>query len=261
MVGPISTDEEVHPKLLGKCDSFFPKEINGCQGSETTTTADIPKTNPVAFTGQRMVKLEPGFKSSEGTNMLANKQPCMRKVIWQYEYYLKDHLGNTRVRFADLDLNGSISDDEVLGEHHYYAFGLEMEGAWNAPTNQSPNGDGEDNLYRYNGMERNEELGLDLAVFRSYDPAIGRWLQVDPKAEAFTWASPYNSMLNNPISNIDPLGDTTRVYSMEGVLLRTINDSHANQDHFLTSGAMKIIEGNLDGAGDDIAGSMFRELS
>ena len=116
--------------------------------------------------------------------------------------------------------------------------------------------------YRYNGIEHNEELGLDLAMFRSYDPAIGRWLQVDPKAEAFTWASPYNSMLNNPISNIDPLGDTTRVYNMNGEIVRTINDSHANQDHFLTSGAMGILNGaGLDGAGADLVGSAFRALS
>jgi len=154
-----------------------------------------------------MVKLEPGFKSPEGTNMLANTQPCTQQVIWQYEYYLKDHLGNTRVRFADLDLDGSISDDEVLGEHHYYAFGMEMEGAWNAPTNQSPNWDGEDNLYRYNGKELNTDLGLYDYGARYYDPAIARWTAVDNLSELAPDWTPYRYGFNNPILFIDPDGN------------------------------------------------------
>jgi uncharacterized protein RhaS with RHS repeats len=101
-----------------------------------------------------------------------------------------------------------------------------------------------------------------MAAFRTYDPAIGRWLQVDPKAEAFSWASQYNSMLNNPISNIDPLGDTTRVYNMEGVLQRTINDSHANQEHFLSDRNLGILGGaDLSDLDDDGVGSTFRNFS
>ena len=63
-----------------------------------------------------------------------------------------------------------------------------------------------DVLYRYNGIERNEELGLDLAFYRSYDPAIGRWLQVDPLAEAMPSMTPYRFGFNNPILWSDPLG-------------------------------------------------------
>ncbi|SER48416.1 hypothetical protein SAMN05444359_1573 [Neolewinella agarilytica] len=61
-------------------------------------------------------------------------------------------------------------------------------------------------------------------------------------------------MLNNPISNIDPLGDTTRIFNLEGILQRTINDSHANQEHFLTTGALDILGqvGFLDADGQGI---------
>src|SRR5690606_34949140 len=68
------------------------------------------------------------------------------------------------------------------------------------------------NRYLYNdGSERIDDLdlGVDMTKFRVLDPAIGRWWQVDPKAdfESLVSWTPYNSMLNNPINYNDPLGD------------------------------------------------------
>ena len=65
-----------------------------------------------------------------------------------------------------------------------------------------------ENNYLYNGIEKTSDFGLnwDMAVFRSYDAAIGRWMQVDPIAESMANWSPYNFGFNNPISFIDPLG-------------------------------------------------------
>ena len=67
-------------------------------------------------------------------------------------------------------------------------------------------GVGEENRYRYNGMERDDELGLDLALFRSYDPAIGRWLQVDPLAELAPDWTPYRFGFDNPVLWSDKSG-------------------------------------------------------
>jgi RHS repeat-associated protein len=41
---------------------------------------------------------------------------------------------------------------------------------------------------------------------RTYDPAVGRFLTVDPLAEKYPWVSPYAYCGNNPINRIDPNG-------------------------------------------------------
>lgn len=52
-----------------------------------------------------------------------------------------------------------------------------------------------------------------MAVFRSYESAICRWMQIDPK---YTYSqSAFSGFGNNPIVFIDILGDTTNYYDTE----------------------------------------------
>jgi len=39
---------------------------------------------------------------------------------WRHEYVITDHLGNTRLRFSDLDGNSQIDSTEILDEIAYY---------------------------------------------------------------------------------------------------------------------------------------------
>jgi RHS repeat-associated protein len=144
--------------------------------------------------------------------------------VWQYEYVLRDHLGNTRVTFQDgeskglpyldwetwemVDPNvgnvgyndGIVTAADIKQINHFYPFGLNMEGNWNGAAGN--------NKYQYNEKEWNDDFGLGLNDYgaRFYDPAAARWTSVDPLAEEYQRWSPYHYAKNNPIRYIDPNG-------------------------------------------------------
>ena len=149
---------------------------------------------------------------------------------FNYVFNYTDHLGNVRLSYArDPLVRNRI---KILEENHYYAFGLKHKN-YNvehldfdqfpetgveivpapAVANASYN-------YKYNGKELQEELGLNMYDYgaRNYDPAIGRWMNIDPLADNtnnFEF-SPYNYVKNNPLVFIDPNGEDWFYYKKTG---------------------------------------------
>jgi RHS repeat-associated protein len=124
-------------------------------------------------------------------------------ITLQYEFTIKDHLGNARITYSDKNNNGQVEvPSEIIQENHYYPFGMNMNGPWmNSNTDN-------DNPYQYNGKELEAFGGLNWNDYgaRWYDPAVGRFTTVDPLAGKYPSWSPYNYTLNNPIRYIDPDG-------------------------------------------------------
>ena len=124
------------------------------------------------------------------------------------EYILRDHLGNTRIMFSDLNQDQQVDALEILQENHYYPFGLNMEGEWCEPTN------GTEHLYQYNDKELNTDYGLGLNDYgaRWYDASIGRFSSIDRFAEDYYPMSNFGYAANAPMKFIDVNGDYIVLY-------------------------------------------------
>jgi RHS repeat-associated protein len=85
---------------------------------------------------------------------------------------------------------------QPLFDVDYYPFGL----TFNSYTS------GTKNNYLFNGVEQDQATGNYETMFRGYDPALGRFMQIDPLADFLPGINPYQFAFNNPISMGDPYG-------------------------------------------------------
>ena len=125
---------------------------------------------------------------------------------WRHEYVITDHLGNTRVRFSDLNGNNSIDSTELLSTHDYFSYGME----WKTGGYK----------YTYNGKEENLEHGLNSLDFgaRVQDPALGRFTSVDRFADKYTSLNGYGYAAGNPVKFVDVNGDSIKISFRPGFL-------------------------------------------
>ncbi|WP_108868904.1 RHS repeat domain-containing protein [Aquimarina aquimarini] len=120
---------------------------------------------------------------------------------YRYVYNYKDHLGNTRLSYTKND----AGTPEIVEESNYYPFGLTHKG-YNSSVSSLGNSTAQ--LLKFGGKEQQDELGLDWIdiTARNYDPALGRWMNIDPLADQMRRHSSYNYAFDNPIYFIDPDG-------------------------------------------------------
>jgi RHS repeat-associated protein len=138
--------------------------------------------------------------------------------------YVSNETPNIDVFFDNLQVTHTRG--VMLETDEFYSHGLKID----ALSYRSASG--MESKAKFNGIELNTDFDLNIGetFFRSHDPQIGRWWQIDPKpTEMF---SPYIAMNNNPILLSDPMGDTTWIYDRTGALSITINDNKKNQIHF-----------------------------
>ena len=127
---------------------------------------------------------------------------------YRYEYFMKDHLGNTRVAYAA----AAPGLPQVMEYQHYYPFGMQLEALGYNSGNELKNN------YLYNGKELQEDYNLNWYDYgaRFYDPVILRWTTVDPLAERYHSISSYTYCIDNPVLLIDPNGMEWFYYSVDG---------------------------------------------
>ena len=147
----------------------------------------------------------------------------------RYHYYLKDHLENTRITYYY-----SGSTPIVVQEVEYYPFGSLF-----SENNLDKN------KYLYNGKELNKEFFENYDYGRRfYDPELGRFHTVDPKATDYYFQSPYAYAANNPIRFIDKNGENP-VVIVGGVVL-TVADLALISAGVITTGI--ILQKTADGS-------------
>jgi RHS repeat-associated protein len=149
-----------------------------------------------------------------------------------YYYNVTDWLGTTR---GVLDENGN-----TLNAADHYPYGLRMSG-------RAFISDVEGNRYQFTGHEHDGETGYDYHGARYYNRELGRYMSTDPLMAEFTAWSPYNYVMGNPISLIDPDGKApTDDYklSKEGflTLIRKTDDKFDRV--YATNSSYEVIEDN-----------------
>ena len=117
-----------------------------------------------------------------------------------YIYLSNEETTPVEVYFDDFKVD-QIRSPVIQGDD-YYPFGL----TFNSYRRESSG----PNKRLYNdGSEIQDALSLNVfqTQFRILDQSLGRWWQIDPKADSLQNFTPYNYSFNNPVRYNDPKGD------------------------------------------------------
>jgi RHS repeat-associated protein len=147
--------------------------------------------------------LDMGFQPATGHNV---KQKIgfptikVKEAGYIFVYLSYESESNLYVQFDDLKITHRRTN--IVQYNEYYPFGLQTAASWTRAEKVG-------NRFLFNaGSELSARTGWYDMPLRSYDPVIGRMLQVDPMATTYASWTGYNYALNKPTMVNDPTGGT-----------------------------------------------------
>ncbi|MCG8641797.1 MAG: hypothetical protein MI862_18855, partial [Desulfobacterales bacterium] len=172
------------------------------QGAELTTVVTRylrDASGNVLAIYEDSVMIEQPIYGSSRLGMYTGGKVAAHRNMGTKRYELSNHLGNVMTVITD---NIGMEQDSVwasvVSTSDYYPFGLGMGGRSFS-----------DSTYRYgfNAKEKDSQGEFGLTAydygFRIYNPAIARFLSVDPLTKKYPMLTPYQFASNTPIQAID----------------------------------------------------------
>ncbi|WP_421948529.1 RHS repeat-associated core domain-containing protein [Phaeodactylibacter xiamenensis] len=174
------------------------------QDSDTVTWSE-----QYLYGSSRLGSVEPDVTWHNGNDL--NDTPYFsdqeKLCIGWKRYEISNHLGNVMAvlndrkyyKDTDADDEAEYFDPVFMAATDYYPFGYEMPGRkYNFG----------DYRYGFNGKENDSDGEFSSLThydygFRIYNPAIGRFLSVDPLTRSYPWYTPYQFAGNSPILFLD----------------------------------------------------------
>jgi RHS repeat-associated protein len=148
-----------------------------------------------------------------------------RIINGEYEYNIKDHLGNLRVAFRD-----SLGIAKITQANSYGIFGEDL------PTLSYLKPLWKDDKFKFTGKEDLPETGYTDFGARLYDKFVPRFTTIDPLAEISRRFSPYTYANDNPIRFTDPDGMRTQAIEQSNLEWGFSTLTHCDGCEFLGGG-------------------------
>jgi len=172
-------------------NGFDPNQLQQAQKADLQMNADELKKGTIHYKEYKAIPLaEQENAMAEQNTDSANSALAPPSGVGGLYFYHPDHLGT------------STALTDYFGKAYQFflnlPFGETMAQQLGSNYYNSP--------YKFNGKELDEETGLYYYGARYYSPRESIWLSVDPLAEKYSSASPYNFVLNNPLRLVDSDG-------------------------------------------------------